>query len=136
MKIGLQPLKQKTLKQSVNYLTQEVEKKAEELVLHVEVEDVHSYLAAETINHNFLNKFHKGSGHKSVTNMMHALSQARVVIPETRKVVQNVAKSCKECKQFGRSFPKPKTTLPKVCDMNQIITWDLKEWDKKDQSCG
>ena len=108
-----------------------MDKKVEELVLHVQAEDVHSYLVAETINHDFLQKCHKGSGHKSTSNMMHALSQAEVVTPETRKVVTNVTKSCKECKKFGKSLPKPRTTLPKVCDTNQIITWDLKDWNNQ-----
>ena len=131
MKMALQPLKEKTLGQSVMYLQKELVNKECELVLHVDSEDLQSYLAAETINHDFLTKFHKGSGHKSEKNMMHSLSQANVVTPETRKVVKNVVSSCQECKLFGRSFPKPKTTLPKVCDTNQIITWDLKEWGQK-----
>ena len=116
------------MKQTVLYLQKEVLNKSEELVHHVQVEDVQSYLVADTINHDFLTKFHKGSGHKSEKNMMHSLSQAEVVTPETRKVVKKVVSSCKECKKFGRSLPKPRTTLPKVCDTNQIITWDLKEW--------
>ena len=128
MKMGLQPLQEKTLKQTVLYLQKEVLSKSEELVHHVQVEEVQSYLVADTINHDFLTKFHKGSGHKSEKNMMHSLSQAEVVTPETRKVVKKVVSSCKECKKFGRSLPKPRTTLPKVCDTNQIITWDLKEW--------
>ena len=104
MKIGLQPLRQKTLQQTVNYLQQEVMKKSEELVLHVQLEDVQPYLVADTINHDFLNRFHKGSGHKSEKNMMHSLSQAEVVTPETRKVVKNVIASCQECKKFGKSL--------------------------------
>ena len=131
MKIGLQPLREKSLKQSVMYLQNEIENKAGQLVHDVQGADLQSFLVAETINHDFLTKFHKGSGHKSERNMMHSLSQANVVTPDTRKIVRNVVSACKECKKFGRSLPKPKTTLPKVCDTNQIITWDLKEWDNK-----
>ena len=131
MKIGLQPLKEKSLKQSVMFLQKEVVHKTEELVHHVQLDDLQSFLVAETINYDFLSKFHRGSGHKSVKNMMHSLSQANVVTPETHKVVKSVVASCKECKKFGRSLPRPKTTLPKVCDTNQIITWDLKEWNDR-----
>ena len=131
MKMGLQPLEKKTLNETVMFLQNEVSNKFEELVHHVQLEDIPSYLVGDTINRDFLTKFHKGSGHKSEQNMMHSLSQAELVTPETRKVVQQVISSCRECKKFGKSLPRPKTTLPKVCDTNQIITWDLKEWDNR-----
>ena len=63
--------------------------------MHVAEEDIQSYLVAETINYVFLHKFHKGSGHKSESNMMHTLSQADVVKPHIRKVVNKVTTSCK-----------------------------------------
>lgn len=131
MKIGLQPLKQKSLEQSVIYIEKEVDRGEEELVLYIDIEDVKSNLVAETINHSFIEKSHKESGHKLESNMMQALLQAEVVTPDTRKVVKNATKSCQECKKFEKSLPKPKTTLPKVCDTNQIIMWDLKDWHNK-----
>ena len=117
LKIGLQPLKEALLQKTVLYLQQEVFKATE-----------NGNNAIETVNYEYVAKFHKGSGHKSLNNMMHALSQAGMVGPNTKKIVQNVISQCKECKKFGKSLPKPKTTLPKVTDTNQIITWDLKEW--------
>merc|ERR1712112_812755 len=117
LRIGLQPLKEASLENTVLYLQQEVFKANE-----------NGNKVTETVNYEYLVKFHKGSGHKSLNNMMHALSQAGMVGPKTKKIVQNVILQCKECKKFGKSLPKPKTTLPKVTDTNQIITWDLKEW--------
>ena len=45
MKLGLQPLKEKTLKEAVMFLQKEVLNKTEKLVNvhHVQVEDVQSY---------------------------------------------------------------------------------------------
>ena len=124
LKIGLQPLKEASLSTTVLYLQQEVLKVSEGC------ENINE-IAAKTINHEYLTRFHKGSGHKSAKNMMHALSQAEMVSPNTRRVVKDVISRCKECKKFGKSLPKPKTTLPKVSDTNQIITWDLKDWNGK-----
>ena len=107
LKIGLQPLKEASLSTTVLYLQQEVLKVSEGCENTNEI-------AAKTINHEYLTRFHKGSGHKSEKNMMHALSQAEMVSPNTRRVVKDVISRCKECKKFGKSLPKPKTTVPKV----------------------
>ena len=118
LKIGLQPLLEHTDKTSVLYLQKTAERKKEHLVHHVEAEEVTVHLAQETMSFEYVDKFHRGSGHKSFKNMMHALSQADMVTPETRKVVKAVVDKCKVCKKFRKSFPRPKTTLPKVSETN------------------
>ena len=84
-------------------------------------------MAEDYGSYDFLSKFHKKYAHKNLDNMMHALSQAELVTPGTRRVVKTVIENCIECKKFGKSFMRPKTTLPKVSTTNEIITWDLKD---------
>ena len=43
-----------------------------------------------------------------------------------RELIKIVVNRCAVCKKFRKSFPKPRVTLPKVTDFNQIVTIDLK----------
>ena len=46
-----------------------------------------------------------------------------------RKSIKKVIESCDVCKKYKRSQGKPKVTLTKVTDFNQIVTMDLKQFD-------
>ena len=48
-----------------------------------------------------------------------------------RDIIKIVVNRCSVCRKFKKSFPKPRVTLPKVTDFNQIVTLDLKMFDKK-----
>ena len=130
MKIKLEPLKEHTVGEAVFFLQKTAEQKKEVLSKKVEEDVLLVHLAQEMLSHEYLTKFHRGAGHKGVKNMMHALGQAEMLTPGVRKVVTAMVDKCKECKRYSKAQAKPKTTLPKVFETNQIITWDLKDIGK------
>ena len=47
-----------------------------------------------------------------------------------RKTVAKVVAECKICRKFKKTFPRPRSTLPKSTEFNQIVTLDLKFFGK------
>ena len=43
---------------------------------------------------------------------------------EVRKNIKRVFKDCKVCKKFRKSLRRPKVTLPKMMDFNEIVSLD------------
>ena len=86
------------------------------------------YLRGAVHDEDFLENLHEGTGHKGKDSMMHALSQAELVEPNTKKKVEKAVNSCITCKKFGWTYLRPKTTLPKCTDINQIMTFNLKQY--------
>ena len=128
-KIELQSMVDHSLEKSVHLITQSMDKKVEHFrdVMLVDQEEFPNYLMSEMNSVDYLKKFHKGSGHKMVDQMLHALSMAGCVTPDTKKRVEKVVEDCEGCKLNRKSAPRPKTALPRVFDTNQVISWDLKQ---------
>ena len=74
-----------------------------------------------------MKKVHEVHGHKSEVNLIHAYKVANLLTPKLKSTIKRVVDDCKICQKFRKSVPRPKTSLPKSTDFNQIVTLDLKE---------
>ena len=96
MKIQLESLKDSSVDQSVNYLTELILDQETNNDSNVDCEMKGVYLVQDYGSFDFLSKFHKKMAHKNPKNMLHALSQAKLITPDTRKLVDKVVESCVE----------------------------------------
>ena len=58
--------------------------------------------------------------------MIHAYSNAGLMSPGIVNTITRVVNDCKICQKFQKSVSRPKVTLPKATDFNQVVTLDLK----------
>ena len=79
---------------------------------------------------NTIKKIHEVTNHKNAENLMWAFKCANLLNPDLRKNVNRVVADCKVCTKFKKTFARPKATLPKSTEFNQIVTLDLKFFDK------
>ena len=78
-----------------------------------------------------IKKIHENLAHKSEDQMLHAYRNAGKLTKKVREFIKIVISRCNVCKKYKKSFPRPKVTLPKVTDFNQVVTIDLKQFDNK-----
>ena len=78
-----------------------------------------------------IKKIHENTNHKSEENLLHAYKEANYLDDNVRKLIKKVCQNCKVCQKFKRSQSRPKVSLPKVTDFNQVVTLDLKQFDGK-----
>ena len=76
-------------------------------------------------------KVHKVHGNKSENNLLHAYKSADLLTTELKKTITRVVNDCKVCKKFKKTTPRPKSSLPKSSDFNQVVTLDLKKCQDK-----
>ena len=86
---------------------------------------------ADEVSLKQIKKIHENLAHKSEDQMLHAYRNAGKLSKKVRDFIKIVTSRCQVCKKYKKSFPKPKVTLPKVTDFNQIVSLDLKQFDKK-----
>ena len=73
-----------------------------------------------------IRKIHEVTNHKNADNLLWAFKCADMTDPDLRKNINKTVTNCKICKKFKKTFSRPKTTLPKSTEFNQIVTMDLK----------
>ena len=78
-----------------------------------------------------IKKIHENLAHKSEDQLLHAYRNAGKLTKKVREFIKIVTSRCNVCKKYKKSFPKPKVTLPKVTDFNQVVAIDLKQFDNK-----
>ena len=78
-----------------------------------------------------IKKIHENTNHKSEVNLLHAYKEANLLNDEVRKSIKKVCMNCRVCQKFSKSQSKPKVSLPKVTDFNQVVTLDLKQFGGK-----
>ena len=78
-----------------------------------------------------IKKIHENTNHKSEENLLHAYKEANYLDDNVRKLIKKVCQNCKVCQKFKRSQSRPKVSLPKVTDFNEVVTLDLKQFDGK-----
>ena len=76
-----------------------------------------------------IRKIHETTNHKSENNMLHAYQNAGKLTDTVRKAIKKVIETCGVCQKYKKSQGKPKVSLTKVTDFNQIVTIDLKQFD-------
>ena len=75
-----------------------------------------------------IKKIHEATGHKMEENLLYAYRNANKLDDSVRKSIKRVVESCKVCKKFRKSLGRPKVTLPKVVDFNEVVSLDLKKF--------
>ena len=78
-----------------------------------------------------IKKIHEVTNHKSENQLIFAFRNANKLDDKVRKTIHRVVEGCKVCQKYKRSQGRPKVTLPKVTDFNQIVAIDLKQFGDK-----
>ena len=76
-----------------------------------------------------IKKIHEITNHKNADNLMWAFKCANLMDADLKKKINKVISECRVCKKFTKRFSRPKATLPKSTEFNQIVTLDLKFFD-------
>ena len=118
-KIRLHDLKEWEIKETVHLVK-------EEMKIHLTQEEKNEAL----VSYNNVKKIHEVTNHKSADNLMWAFKCADLLDADLRKTVSRVINDCKICRKFKKTFSRPKSTLPKSTEFNQIVTMDLKFFGK------
>ena len=74
---------------------------------------------------------HRLSGHKLNKNMIHMYKRAKKKNALTPKIISEVIKRCKTCQKKKKSNPRPKLSIMKAKSPNDIVTLDLKQFNRK-----
>ena len=73
-----------------------------------------------------MRKIHKILNHTSKEQMNYTYSNAGKMIPQVRKWIDRVVRTCKICKKNAKSNPKPTVAIPRETDFNSVVAIDLK----------
>ena len=77
-----------------------------------------------------LKKLHHIWGHTPAEKLLNFLEKAGRLSKETKQVVTKIAENCEGCKKNAKTKPRPKASMPRADKFNQIVTMDIKEWDR------
>ena len=116
-KVKLHDLKQWDLPETVTLI--------EEETVHLSEEKEEKLASVSTIK-----KIHEITNHKNVDNLLWAFKCADLNNPNLHNMIQKAVTDCRVWKKFKKTFSRPKTTLPKSTEFNQIVTLDLKFFEK------
>ena len=83
-------------------------------------------LTAEEIDEKGLKKLHHLYGHTSAEKLLKFLQKAGKDTKEVRDHLFKIESSCEVCVKSKRRKPRPKSSLPRVDNPNEIVTIDLK----------
>ena len=83
-------------------------------------------LTAEVIDEKGLKKLHHLYGHTSAEKLLKFLQKAGKDTKEIRDHLFKIESSCEVCVKSKRKKPRPKSSLPRVDNPNEIVTIDLK----------
>ena len=94
----------------------------EEVVLHA--------VGTEDLSYKKLQKLHHLCGHPATDRLVKLLAKAGKLMKENKQELIQIKESCDSCHKNCKNKPRPKFALPRVETFNQIVTIDLKEYDK------
>ena len=77
-----------------------------------------------------IKEIHETTNHKNAKDLMWAFKCANLMDSGLRQKIEDVVTECRVCKKFKKTFYRPKATLPKSTEFNQIVTLDLKFFEK------
>ena len=87
--------------------------------------------AEKLVSYNEIRKVHEVNNDKGKEQLIHAYTNAGLICPEVMTRIKRVVNDCKICQKFMKSVCKPRVTLPKSTDFNQVVTMDLKQMGNK-----
>ena len=97
-------------------------------VKEIEIENV--LAAVVEVRKNDIKKLHHVYGHVAAGKLKHFLEKAGFSSKEITQLIDEISKTCDACIKTKRRNPRPKSALPRVEGPNEIITVDLKEFDR------
>ena len=97
-----------------------------------EEEVLHAIEITKKLTYKELQKLHHLCGHTSTERLLKLIERAGRVTANTKKDLIKIKDSCDSCQKNGKAKPRPKFSLPRAERFNQIVTIDLKEYDKND----
>ena len=97
----------------------------EEIVLYLKSED-------GELTFKELQKLHHICGHASTDKILKLVVDAGKEGENSRRDLMKIKETCESRNKNNRSVPKPKFSLPRATRFNEIVTKDLKEYDKDD----
>ena len=68
----------------------------------------------------------------STEKILKLIKKANKEEKDTKEILEKFKESCETCQKNNRAVPRPKFALPRADKFNQIVTIDLKDFDKKD----
>ena len=77
------------------------------------------------VSESAIRKIHKKLNHKSKEQMNYAYSNAGKMMPQVRKLIDRVVRTCKICKRNKNSNSKPTVAIPRATDINSVVAVDL-----------
>ena len=80
-----------------------------------------------------IKKIHELTNHKGEKGLNYAYKTAGIAEHGLKKRIKQIVKACKVCKKHEKSKPRPKSTLPKASDFNEIVSFDLKFFTEKNK---
>lgn len=98
-----------------------------------EVEDeiiLHTINVSDELTHDELKKLHHLCGHSKRLEKL--INKAGKMTSNTRDRLTKIQDSCDSCQKNQKRKPRPKFSLPRAERFNQIVTIDLKEYDRND----
>ena len=95
----------------------------EEIVLH-------AIEASTELSHKELQKLHHLCGHTSTDRIWKLIKNAGREEKDTKQILEKIKESCETCQKSSRAVPRPKFAIPRADKFNQIVTIDLKDFDK------
>ena len=78
-----------------------------------------------------IKKIHEITNHKLEDNMLYTYRNAGKLDSEVRKLIKRVFEDCRICKKFRKSLGRPRITIPKTMDFNEIVSLDCKQFGDK-----
>ena len=80
-----------------------------------------------------LQKLHHLCGHSAATDkILKIIERAGRSDENTKHNMNKIIESCDSCQKNGKLKPRPKFSLPRATRFNQVVTLDLKDFDKND----
>ena len=80
-----------------------------------------------------LKKLHHIFGHTSTDKLGRLIERAGRSSKDTKEKLEEIRRTCESCLRNKRKNPLPKCALPRVDHFNQIVSMDLKEFDRDDK---
>ena len=81
-----------------------------------------------------LQKLHHVFGHTKVDRLEKLIKAAGKGTEQTKKSLEKIKSTCEACIKMAKTKPKPKVALPRANKFGDVVTVDLKEYDRQDKA--
>ena len=86
--------------------------------------------SAAELDEKDIKKLHHLFGHVSADKLKKFVAKTGKLSKEVAKVIEEILSTCDACKKTRKKVPRPKVAIPRADAPNEIVTVDLKEYDR------